>query len=218
MNYFPDDQLSTFIQDQRAHHPESSREFAQFTDHRIYSWWTRLVNEVKSLKILSYGLSANGNTYEVRVRGTQRYVFRFHSFAIGPDNARHGVFSYLFDEVMNKIGKRHIPEIVVTNICNRRYTNVATNEWVQPSVFGTSVLAAALLDEPGVEQVVRQIDEGLRKFGSDGESDKRKSIHAKKRALSSIVPGVREFLRQGGTYEEMVEILQTELVNTVQTE
>lgn len=217
MNFLPNDHLSWFINEKLSRNPETRREFSQFANPHVYSWWARLINELKSLKILSYGLSANGNTYEIRVRGEKRYVLRINSFALSESAGNGGIYYYLFDELMNKIGKHHIPENVVNSVCGG-FPRRGFTEFVGVQAFGCSILSTFLVEEPQVEQVLRAMERGLHQYASDGEADRRKAAHAKKVALATAVPGIREFLRRGGTYEEMVEILQTELINSVQTD
>jgi hypothetical protein len=197
--------------------PRSRRAFLAFVQGDIYgsTAWSKYTRALADMRILSVAASASGSTIEVRVKTDKRIVLRVPRYCSDkPERVAH----YVADEMW----KKFIGETMTKEIASRVFDDIqrvpdknAAPEYGGSGYIPLFAFSHAAEDNRMWLQFEKVIESAMSLGGKAAENARR---HMRELAIRHMAPVVKQFLANGGTYEEMVALLQQETVASVQDE
>lgn len=175
--------------------------------------FARYTDQLRNLRFLSCGVSQTGNTYEIRVKSKEREVLRIASYHL--ENG--GVACEVMDQLYDKLARLDLQPLF-----HYVSSSVVVGSPLQPPEFpsdrdfGTAVLGGLLLEDESTAFCIQTLTTELLQFHATGVGQERNRRHERTKAIDGMRPFVKRFLQNGGSYEDMVSLLETEVVASVQ--
>ena len=172
-------------------------------------WWEEFKYKFLKSQVKSFKTSKTGNVHEMRLKNGV---------------LTHRISKSSYDLWADVIGRMLVKMADSTDASWMDVLGEIFKRVQQQGEYPNHYLAVvvccmdAILEDP---EMYAKLDEIITKFqGYVGSADTLniKTQHERNKAIKGMVPHVQAFLQNNGTYEELVELLQRELVAVVQNE